>query len=164
MRVNDSPRSRIDKKLLLASMGISLGLVLFIMGARIGLTGKDASNLPDAIEGISPGDNERVLRQSQVIVDFVEGYEATLYIDGIEMPTTRLDEIVTSGTAPAPGAQIDLPPTAIYDPGNFTISFLPQDGAAITELKQGKHTGKVKFWPIKNPDQIRFYSWTFYTD
>ena len=89
MRVNDSPRSRIDKKLLLASMGISLGLVLFIMGARIGLTGKDASNLPDAIEGISPGDNERVLRQSQVIVDFVEGYEATLYIDGIEMPTTR---------------------------------------------------------------------------
>ena len=82
----------------------------------------------------------------------------------VSVRRTRLDELVTSGTAPAPGAQIDLPPTAIYDPGNFTISFLPQDGAAITELKQGKHTGKVKFWPIKNPDQIRFYSWTFYTD
>ena len=72
MGVNSTPRKRIDKKMLLASMGISYGLVLFIMGARIGLTGKDASNLPDAIEGISPGNNERVLRQSQIIVDFVE--------------------------------------------------------------------------------------------
>ena len=163
MGVNSTPRKRIDTKMLLASMGISFGLVLFIMGARVGLTGKEASNLPDAIEGISPGNNERVLRQSQIIVDFVEGYEATLYIDDIEMPTTRLDELVTSGTV-APGAQIDLPPTAIYDPGNFTISFLPQEGAAISELKQGEHTGKVKFWPTKNPDQIRVYSWTFFTD
>jgi len=163
MRVGKSSRRRIDSKMLLASMGISFGLVLVITGARVGLTGKDASNLPDAIEGISPGNNERVLRQSQIIVDFVEGYEATLYIDDVEMPTTRLDELVTSGTV-APGAQIDLPPTAIYDPGNFTISFLPQEGAAITELKQGEHTGKVKFWPTKNPDQIRIYSWTFFTD
>ncbi len=163
MRVGKSTRRRIDSKMLLASMGISFGLVLVITGARVGLTGKDASNLPDAIEGISPGNNERVLRQSQIIVDFVEGYEATLYIDDVEMPTTRLDELVTSGTV-APGAQIDLPPTAIYDPGNFTISFLPQEGAAITELKQGEHTGKVKFWPTKNPDQIRIYSWTFFTD
>lgn len=161
--MNDTPRKRIDKKMLLASMGISFGLLLFITGARVGLTGKDASNLPEAIEGISPGDNQRVLRQSQIIVDFVEGYEATLYIDDVEMPTTRLDELVTSGTV-APGAQIDLPPTAIYDPGNFTISFLPQEGAAITELKQGEHTGKVKFWPTKNPDQIRVYTWTFFTD
>jgi len=164
MGVNSTPRRRIDTKMLLASMGISFGLVLFIMGARVGLTGKDASNLPDAIEGIRPGNNERVLRQSQIIVDFVEGRLATLFIDDVEMPTTRLDELVTSGTAPAPGAQIDLPPTAIYDPGNFTISFLPQEGAPIDELKQGEHTGKVKFWPTKNPDQIRVYSWTFFTD
>ena len=105
--MNDTPRKRIDKKMLLASMGISFGLLLFITGARVGLTGKDASNPPEAIEGISPGDNQRVLRQSQIIVDFIEGYEATLYIDDVEMPTTRLDELVTSGTAPAPGAQID---------------------------------------------------------
>ncbi|NBY12360.1 MAG: hypothetical protein EBQ75_05400 [Actinobacteria bacterium] len=98
--MNKSPRKRIDTKMLLASMGISFGLVLFIMGARVGLTGKDASNLPDAIEGISPGDNERVLRQSQVIVDFVDGYEATLYIDGIEMPTTAWTS--SSRQAPLP--------------------------------------------------------------
>lgn len=164
MGVNSTPRRRIDTKMLLASMGISFGLVLFIMGARVGLTGKDASNLPDAIEGISPGNNERVLRQSQIIVDFVEGYEATLFIDDVEMPTTRLDELVTSGTAPAPGAQIDLPPTAIYDPGNFTISFLPQDGAPIEEFAQGEHSATVRYWRTDGSSKVRAYSWTFTTD
>jgi len=68
---------KLDPKLLLASMGISAGLVLFVTGLNTGLTGRDATNLPDAIENISPGQGERVLRQSQIIVDFVEGYEAT---------------------------------------------------------------------------------------
>lgn len=163
--MNDTPRKRIDKKMLLASMGISFGLLLFITGARVGLTGKDASNLPEAIEGISPGDNQRVLRQSQIIVDFIEGYEATLYIDDVEMPTTRLDELVTSGTAPAPGAQIDLPPTAIYDPGNFTLTFLPQEGAPVERLEQGKHTARVFFWKItESRDKAKSYSWEFSVD
>jgi len=88
-----------------------------------------------------------------------------MFIDGIELPTTRLDELVTSGTVPAPGAQIDLPPTAIYDPGNFTISYLPQAGAPIEELKQGEHTGKVKFWLTNQADnKVRVYTWKFYTD
>jgi len=88
-----------------------------------------------------------------------------MFIDGIELPTTRLDELISSGAAPAPGAQIDLPPTAIYDPGNFTISYLPQDGAPIEELQQGEHTGKVKFWLInQGENKARVYTWKFYTD
>lgn len=156
---------RLDPKLLIASMGISAGLVLFIAGFNVGLTGREATNLPDAIEAISPGEGERVLRQSQVIVDFIEGYEATLFIDGVELPTTRLDELLSGGGIPEPGAQIDLPPTAIYDPGNFTISFLPQEGAAISELSQGEHAGKVKYWKIgEENSKVRVYSWKFFTD
>ena len=64
---------KLDKQLLFASVGIGIGLTLMILGFNTGLTGRDASNLPDEIEAISPGDNERVLRQSQVIVDFVDG-------------------------------------------------------------------------------------------
>jgi hypothetical protein len=151
-------------QVVLATLGLAAGLGMILVGFDTGLTGRDASNLPDAIEAISPGDGQRVLRQSQVIVDFAEGWEASLTIDGVELPVTRLDELTSSGAQPKPGAQVELPPTAVYDPGNFTISFLPQEGAAITELKQGKHTGKVRYWPTKNPDQIRVYSWTFYTD
>ena len=156
---------KLDPKLLLASMGISAGIVLFVTGLNTGLTGRDATNLPDAIENISPGQGERVLRQSQIIVDVVEGYEATMFIDGIELPTTRLDELVTSGTAPAPGAQIDLPPTAIYDPGNFTISFTPQQGAPIESFSQGEHTATVTYWKIEDgPTKGRSFKWTFDAD
>ena len=130
---------KFDPKLLLASTGIALGLVMMVIGLNTGLTGRDASGLPDAIENISPGNNERVLRQSQVIIDFVEGYQATLFIDDIELPTTRLDELTSNGMQPKPGAQIDLPPTAIFDPGNYTISYLPQEGAPIPAFSRRAH-------------------------
>ena len=158
------PKLKLDKHLLLASIGIAAGLTLMILGFNTGLTGREASNIPEEIEGISPGDDERVLRQSQVIVDFVEGFNAKLFIDGIELPTTRLDEI-SEGRQIQPGAQIDLPPTAIFDPGNYTISYLPQEGAPIEEFTQGEHIGRVMFWPIdEDESKARSYSWTFVTD
>ena len=156
---------KIDYKLLTISIGISAGLVLFVIGMSTGLTGRDSSNLPDAIEQISPGQGDQVLQQTEIIVDFVEGYTATLKIDGIELPTTRLDEIISTGKQIAPGAQIDLPPTAVFDVGNYIISYLPQPGAPITELSQGEHTGSVRYWLIKDGENAsRTYSWTFFVD
>jgi len=156
---------KIDYKLLIISIGISAGLVMFVLGARTGLTGRDSSNLPEAIEQISPGQGDQVLQQTEIIVDFVEGYTATLTIDGIELPTTRLDEIISTGKQIAPGAQIDLPPTAVFDVGNYIISFLPQPGAPIANLAQGEHTGSVRYWLIKDGENAsRTYSWTFFVD
>ena len=148
----------------LATLGLAAGLAMILVGFGAGLTGRDASRLPDAIEGISPADGQRVLRQSQVIVDFAEGWDATLQIDGIELPVTRLDELTSDGAAPKPGAQVELPPTAVYDPGNFTISFLPQDGAPIEEFAQGEHTATVRYWRIDGSSKVRSYTWTFATD
>ena len=156
---------KIDYKLLTISIGISAGLVLFVIGMSTGLTGRDSTNLPDAIEQISPGQGDQVLQQTEIIVDFVEGYTATLTIDGIELPTTRLDEIISTGKQIAPGAQIDLPPTAVFDVGNYIISFLPQPGAPIANLAQGEHTGSVRYWLIKDGENAsRTYSWTFFVD
>jgi len=156
---------KIDYKLLIISVGISAGLVLFVIGMSTGLSGRDASNLPEAIEQISPGQGDQVLQQSQIIVDFIEGYTATLTIDGIELPTTRLDEVVATGKQIAPGAQVNLPPTAIFDVGNYIISYLPQPGAPIAELTQGEHTGSVRYWLIKDGENAsRTYSWTFFID
>ena len=156
---------KIDYKLLIISVGISAGLVLFVIGMSTGLSGRDATNLPEAIEQISPGQGDQVLQQSQIIVDFIEGYTATLTIDGIELPTTRLDEVVATGKQIAPGAQVNLPPTAIFDVGNYIISYLPQPGAPIAELTQGEHKGSVRYWFIKDGENTsRTYSWTFYID
>ena len=156
---------KIDYKLLIISVGISAGLVLFVIGMSTGLSGRDATNLPEAIEQISPGQGDQVLQQSQIIVDFIEGYTATLTIDGIELPTTRLDEVVATGKQIAPGAQVNLPPTAIFDVGNYIISYLPQPGAPIAKLAQGEHTASVRYWLIKDGENAsRAYSWTFFID
>ncbi len=156
---------KIDYKLLIISVGISAGLVLFVIGLSTGLSGRDASNLPEAIEQISPGQGDQVLQQSQIIVDFIEGYTATLTIDGIELPTTRLDEVVATGKQIAPGAQVNLPPTAIFDVGNYILSYLPQPGAPIAKLTQGEHTASVRYWLIKDGENAsRTYSWIFFID
>jgi uncharacterized protein YjeT (DUF2065 family) len=150
---------------LFASMGIALGIVLVIAGLAAAVTGRDALRLPEQIERLSPADNEKVLRQSEIMIDFVAGFEAVLIIDGIEIPTTRIDELTENGKQPRPGEQIDIPPTAIYDPGNFTLSYLPQDGGPITELKQGSHQATVLFWKAPNTrEKATSYSWKFSVD
>ena len=159
------PKRKRDKEQMLTSIGIALGLVLIVFGFRATQTGRDESGLPDVIERMSPQDGDRVLRQSQIIVDFIEGYEAVLFIDGVELPTTRLDELTASGQQAAPGAQVELPPTAVFDPGNFIISFQPQVGAVIEEFTQGEHEGKVRYWRIGDGrEKSRVYTWHFDTD
>jgi hypothetical protein len=106
-----------------------------------------------------------VLQQSQIFVDFIDGYNASLTVDGIALDTTRLDELSDNGSTPKPGAQVEIPPTAIYDPGNFTISFLPQDGAPIQTLTQGTHTATVLYWKVsEGPAKSRSFTWEFDAD
>ncbi len=159
------PKRKLDKEQFLTSIGIALGLVLIIFGFRATQTGRDESGLPDVIERMSPADGDRVLRQSQIIVDFVEGYEAVIFIDGTELPTTRLDELTASGQQATPGAQVELPATAVFDPGNFIVSFQPQVGAIIEEFTQGEHEGKVLYWRVgEGREKSHSYTWQFDTD
>lgn len=158
-------RKRLDRSRLLVSVGISIGVVLIAFGFASGITGDEAREFPASIERMSPADGDRVLRQSQVIIDFVVGYEASLNIDGIELPVTRLDELTTGGAQPAPGAQVELPATAVFDPGNNVLSFQPQDGALIESFAQGEHVATVRYWKIlEGPTKARTYQWRFVTD
>ena len=146
-------------------MGIALGIVLIVFGFASGITGDEARSFPAAIERMSPADGDRVLRQAQIIVDFTTGYEASLNIDGIELPVTRLDELSSSGAQPAPGAQVELPATAVFDPGNNVISFQPQPGALIESFTQGEHVATVRYWKILDGEtKARTYQWRFVTD
>lgn len=156
---------RIDRPRLLVSLGISLGLVLIVLGFRGAVTGDEARLFPDAIERMSPADGDRVLRQSQIIIDMADGYEGVLTIDGIRLPVTRLDELSMSGAAPAPGAQVELPATAVFDPGNNVLSFQPQPGALIESFTQGEHVATLEYWKtLEGSSGARSYQWRFVTD
>ena len=159
------PPTSFNVPALLASIGIALGIVLVVAGLNSAVTGRDALNLPDQIEKLSPANNEKVLRQSEIMIDFVAGFDAVLIIDGVEIPTTRIDELTANGKQPKPGEQVEIPATAIYDPGNFTLSYLPQEGGLITELKQGDHQATVLFWKAPNTrEKASSYSWKFSVD
>jgi hypothetical protein len=158
---NGRVRTPKNKQNLVVSVGVGIGLAIVVMGLNSATTGREAQRIPDVIESINPGPGDEVLRQSQVFVDLMEGYNAVLVLDGIELPVTRLDEI-SQGANPRPGAQVDIPPTAIYDPGNFTISYLPQEGAPIEEFSQGVHTGKIWYWRITDDrSKAKSFSWEF---
>lgn len=153
---------RVDRTRLALSVGFATGLALILFGFSVAQTGRDAQRLPDVIASINPGPGDNVLRQSQIVVDFAEPYDAVLVLNGLELPVTRLDELAGAGAPPRPGAQLDIPPTAIYDPGNFTISFQPQDGAVVESLRQGEQRATVIFWKIdQTRNEARSFTWTF---
>jgi hypothetical protein len=153
----------INKQLLLVSVGVAFGLILIGMGLQSATTGREAQNIPAVIEDMRPGPGDQVVQQAQVSVDFVEGYEASLEIDGIALETTRLDELSAEGNSSLePGAQVEIPPTAIYDPGNYIISFTPQEGAPIEVFTQGVHTATVTYWKIiDGKAKARSFTWEF---
>lgn len=153
------PRRRgLDRGLLLASLVIAGGFVLVVWGLFGAVTGNEGTDRPTAIEALTPVEDAiQVLQQEAVIVDLQFGYEGRLTIDDIDLATTTIGEIVVD-----PGEQLELPPTAIFDPGNSIISFQPSEGAAIESFSAGTHRVRLVYWRVEEgPDSARSYTWSF---
>ncbi len=157
-------KRRFDRGLFIASLVIACGVALIIFGLTSAITGTDGIDRPEAIESVQPVENAvQVLRQDQIIVNLVAGYEARLVVDGIELPTTVIGQSdVDPNVQAQPGQQVDAPITAVFDPGNAVISFQPVEGALIETFTEGTHEVTVYFWTFEEgPDQANTYSWTF---
>jgi hypothetical protein len=152
---------RLDKKLLVASLVIALGVVLIGYALGKSVTGDDASNMPAAVEEVTPSfEAIQVPQQATIVADLLGGYYGYLMIDGVELPTVRLDEVGSQEVEP--GEQVAFPPGARYEPGNATLTFTPGADQDIDAFGAGVHTVKVVFWKeVDGPDTARSYSWTF---
>ena len=117
-------RRPVDRGLLAASLGIALGVVA-IGYALFTATSASDRELPEGVESVLPvQDAPQALAQTQVIVDLAEGYLGEMTIDGTALETIRLDEVGSS--ARTGRSQIELPPGAVYEPGNATLTFTPR--------------------------------------
>jgi len=156
------PRKRIDKWTLGLSLLIAVGLVLIGRGLAVSLTGDDRAKLPDQIESVEPfPEAVQVLSQSRVFVDLESGYTGVLVIDGVELPTINIDDVAQQFDA-EPGQQIDLPATTIFEPGNFTLTFVPSEDALVQKFDTGLHRAEVIYWKvIEGRQRPVSYSWTF---
>lgn len=152
---------KIQLERVIVSFAFAAGVTLIVLGVLWSRTGRDALHYPDEIEFTSPAPNDRqVLRETSLLVQLEKGYGARLTIDGIAIPTADLDSVLPSN--PEPGQQVQLPPKAIYDQANATISFQPSDDAVITEFRQGLHVATVTFWKLlEGEDHAKSFTWQF---
>ncbi len=152
---------RIDRKLLWPSLAIAVGVVLIGFALARSVTGDDVTDLPSAIEEITPApDAVQVLQQTQVVVDLAEGYEGRLIIDDIPLETVRLDDLGTLDVEP--GEQVDVPPGVVFEPGNGTLTFTPSGDAPISSFDPGSHLVQVVYWPtVEGEQRARSYTWAF---
>ena len=139
---------------------------MVVLGFMSSVTGRKALALPPTIENIDPVRGAvRVPAQTEVFVDLLAGYTGVLVIDGVELETVDPnDPNDPNAPAPvAPGQQVTLPPTTIYERGNATLTFVPSKGAKIQSFAQGTHTATVIFWKIIGGSRQRSstYTWTF---
>jgi hypothetical protein len=155
-----------QRRLLLVSLVIAMGIVLVILGFMSSVTGRKALALPATIENIDPVRGAvRVPQQTEVFVDLVAGYTGVLVIDNIELLTVDPND-PNDPNAPlpaAPGQQVTLPATTIYERGNATLTFVPSKDAKIQSFTQGPHTATVIYWKIIGGSRQRAstYTWTF---
>jgi hypothetical protein len=154
-------RRRVDPKLLVASLVIAIGLVLIGYALLRAVTGDEAANLPPAVEEVTPSPAAiQVPQQSQVVADLKAGYEGRLVIDGVQLPTIRLDQLGSVDIEP--GEQIDVPPGVLYEPGNATLTYTPSENAPIERFESGPHTVTVIYWlSEQGPSRARSFTWTF---
>ncbi|MFV0309202.1 MAG: hypothetical protein ACK5OX_15825 [Desertimonas sp.] len=154
------PRRPVDRGLLAASLGIAVGVVAIVYAFVTANSGVD-EDLPDGVESVSPlPAAPQVLAQTQVIADLAESYLGEFTIDGVALDTIRLDEVGTLDVEP--GTQVDIPPGAIYEPGNATLTFTPSEHAPIDRFESGRHQVTLLFWPIEEGrGAARTYVWYF---
>ena len=145
----------------MASLAIAVGLVLVGYALVRSVSGDEAADLPEAIESVTPVPSAiQVPQQSQVVVDLEAGFEGRLIVDDVALATVRLDELGSIDVQP--GEQIDVPPGAIFEPGNATLTFTPGEGAEIERFAPGDHTATVIYWrAIEGPERARSYTWSF---
>ncbi len=155
-----------QRRLLLCSLVIAGGIVMVILGFMSSVTGRKALALPATIENIDPVRGAvRVPAQTEVFVDLLAGYTGVLVIDGVELETVDPNDPddPLAPPLPAPGQQVSLPATTIYERGNATLTFVPTEGAPIKSFTQGAHTATVIYWKIIGGSRQRSssYTWTF---
>ncbi len=152
-------RGPIDKSLLVASFVIAAGMVLVIRGLAVSITGDERAGLPEVVEEVEPvPEAVQVLSQSRVFVDLETGYTGVLVIDDVEIETVDIQDYSTQEA----GAQVDLPPVTIYEGGNNTLTFIPNDDAPVAEFASGLHRVELIYWEQEfGRRTAKSFSWTF---
>lgn len=151
-------RRPIDRGLLLASMGLALGIGAIGFAFSSAVTGKASTGLPEAIENIAPQRDDDVLRQAQIMVDLAAGYAGRLVIDNREIDVVEVAAVEVAGQSDEVNQDVLV---TRFDPGSRILTYQPQEGAPITSFAAGIHQVVAIYWPVASPEEARSFTWQF---
>lgn len=124
-------------RVILLTLGVALAAV--VVFAVVLAPGGTATRLPAQIEQISPVDGAIVLRQLDLNVDMVVGYEIELAVDGISIPQAEV----------------------AFEPSTGTASWRPGPGSVIAEWTPGVHTVRITWDTVAGLPDPGEWTWSF---
>ncbi len=148
---------RLAKKVI-PPIGLALGVAIFVIAFLVANTDEDTpiGFANPAIDSVTPLPGAEVLRQSQVGIDLVSGFEAELIINDTPIPP---DQINILRNAEDPNESAEQPGVFAETINRFL--YQPLEGRAVPELKGDENCVVASFWPIADPSDIDTVSWCF---
>ena len=156
-REAESPLVKFAKKAIVP-IGLTAGAAIFLIAFFVANTDTDGDVIfsDPAIEALIPAQGSEVLRQSQVGIDLVSGFEAELTINGVPIPP---DEVNILRNPENPDESAEAPGTFSDTINRFL--YQPLEGRAVPELKGDENCAVANFWPLSDPSDIRTVQWCF---
>jgi hypothetical protein len=113
---------------LLISGLIALAFLALFLGIRATDSGGgrdvSVSGRADVVEELIPRTGDEVLRQAERGIDLAPGYEASLLVNGVEIPTDELRLV----------------------PEQNQVFFTPAEGKAVEQLRAGPNCASAVVW------------------
>jgi hypothetical protein len=132
-------------RLLIAVMVATAGVALYA-GVRATDTGGEdpvtVSGRPDVVEHLVPGAGDEVIRQAELGVDLAPGYDGTLLVNGVEIPTEELRRV----------------------PEQNQVFFTPGKGKVVEQLNAGPNCATAIVWKAsagRGTADDQTFSWCF---
>ncbi len=141
-------------------LGLLGGIAVFIVAFVVANTDEPGSVriVNPAIESLIPAPGSEVLRQSQVGVDLIGGFEAELVINGVQIPPDEVNVLRDAEQPDQSASQTGRFGTTI---NRFT--YQPLAGRSVPELQGDRNCVVATFWPTADPTDIDTVEWCFDT-
>lgn len=138
LRGVDLPSARTNRLIIIGAL--ALAAALFGTAIVVYLGNPRTTDLPVAIQEVSPVAQSTALLQSDVVVDLAAGYTAEIDINGVPIPEDEITEVMALNQ----------------------LRFSPGAGKTLERLFTEQNCVRVNYWLIvQGPQSVQTYTWCF---
>lgn len=120
---------------------LALAAALFATAVIVASGNPSSTDLPVAIQSVSPAAGDNVLSQADIVVDLAVGYTAELEVNGLRIPEAELFRVE----------------------GLNQLTFEPGAGKSVERLFAEQNCVRVEYWLIAvGQEDSSFHTWCFF--